>query len=218
MKCRLFIIGMMNISFLLLFSCASRVDYILWNKLGSDTEVIKSKIGVNGVRFGGDFKPGKFGNGFLSKQTNEYVLFKNAIPLEEGTIECWVKPYWDGTTNGTTRYGVFGDSQGSHFYLYWSQKPNNCWIFRAGNVEIGFPGSSSHKSNDNVHLAMAWSKKVLIGYVNGKEVVRTQADINLNPVDLEIGRLGGQLLTFYGVIDNLKIYDHIKTNFNLIKE
>lgn len=87
---------------------------VLWNKLGSEKEILNSEIGLNGNIVGGNFtyEPGQFGNGFVRQSTgDQYVTFSFSPPtsnqlMERGTVELWIAskvpapvPY---------DYGVFG--------------------------------------------------------------------------------------------------------------
>jgi len=72
-------------------------NLVLWNKLGSETEVLNSEIGENGelVGPGNNYEPAKFGNGYVRTDVNSYIKFPSSV-LEarrtSGTIEFWVMP------------------------------------------------------------------------------------------------------------------------------
>ncbi len=85
-------------------------NLILWNKLGSNEEVLASNVGENGelVGTGHNFETAKYGNGYVRTNTSSYVKFPDTV-LEscrsEGTLEFWVDPK---VTNPTAyQYGAF---------------------------------------------------------------------------------------------------------------
>lgn len=70
---------------------------VLWNKLGSEHEVLNSKIGPDGRFIGSAFhyEPGQFGNGFVRQSTDSEVVFDlptDAGLAAHGTMEAWIVP------------------------------------------------------------------------------------------------------------------------------
>lgn len=85
---------------------------VLWNKMGSDQEVLNSEVGPNGVIVGSSyaFEPGKFGNGYVRKAIdNNYIEFPASIVdglRDRGCIELWINPKVPHPV--PYEYGVFG--------------------------------------------------------------------------------------------------------------
>ncbi len=68
-------------------------NLVLWNKLGSQSEIENSSVGLHGTFSGGGFVAGMFGDAFVADYTQiELVTFpKEAIPGERGAIGFWAK-------------------------------------------------------------------------------------------------------------------------------
>jgi hypothetical protein len=75
------------------FAHAQPEGLVLWNKLGSQTEVENSEIGLDGTFSGGGFGPGKFGNAYVVDVTGSpLVTFPGGVvPPYRGVIEFWAK-------------------------------------------------------------------------------------------------------------------------------
>jgi hypothetical protein len=71
---------------------------VLWNKLGSDEEVLHSAVGADGTVVGTAYayEPGKFGNGYVRKAAGDnYVEFPASVAdrlRRQGAIEEWINP------------------------------------------------------------------------------------------------------------------------------
>lgn len=71
---------------------------VLWNKLGSDSEVLNSEVGPDGTIVGSPYtyEPAKYGNGYVRKAGGENcVQFPGSVLHtlnHRGTIELWVNP------------------------------------------------------------------------------------------------------------------------------
>ena len=82
-------------------------ENILWNKLGSDSEVMNSEMGPNGQIVGAvNFLPAHDGSGFQPQPRtgdhnipNNYVQFDNLQFFTCGSIEFWYWPNWKYTAN-----------------------------------------------------------------------------------------------------------------------
>lgn len=91
---------------------AHAAGVVLWNKLGSDSEVLNSEIGPGGTIIGGDyaFEPAQFGNGYVRKATGDnYISFPSSLVdqlTHRGTIALWINPKVQHPV--PYDYGVFG--------------------------------------------------------------------------------------------------------------
>lgn len=76
---------------------AGAAEVLLWNRLGSDAEVVASEIGPGGTKTGGYFVPGpfpSFGHAFENAAPGQQLLqFPGAAALSnaKGTVEFWAK-------------------------------------------------------------------------------------------------------------------------------
>ena len=66
---------------------------VLWNRLGSQTEVENSEVGPDGSYLGGGFTEGVFGDAFIANynEDNKVRFPKEVIFESAGTIEFWAK-------------------------------------------------------------------------------------------------------------------------------
>ncbi|RPJ23322.1 MAG: hypothetical protein EHM35_17380, partial [Planctomycetaceae bacterium] len=66
---------------------------VLWNRLGSQTEVENSEVGLDGTFHGGGFVDGVFGGAFTADYTQDNLVTfpKEVVPIYEGTIEFWAR-------------------------------------------------------------------------------------------------------------------------------
>ncbi|MBN1877696.1 MAG: hypothetical protein JXA33_25965 [Anaerolineae bacterium] len=85
---------------------------VLWNKLGSDDEVLHSEVGANGTIIGTSYayEPAQHGNGYIRKATGQnYVQFPASVLSNlsyRGTIELWITPKVPAPV--PYQYGIFG--------------------------------------------------------------------------------------------------------------
>ncbi len=93
-------IALMLIGLLLALSAGGTIaqgpapgDLVLWNKLGSQTEVENSEVGLDGVFSGGSFVEGMCGDAYSADYTEDLLVTfpKEVIPTYAGTIEFWAK-------------------------------------------------------------------------------------------------------------------------------
>jgi hypothetical protein len=77
---------------------AQSEELVMWNKLGSEQEVLNSEVGGNGELVGvsAEFEPAKFGNGVIRKQAGEDIVKFPSTILDglrrRGTMELWITP------------------------------------------------------------------------------------------------------------------------------
>jgi hypothetical protein len=79
---------------------------IMWNKLGSDSEINNSEIGTNGniIGSGYSYSPGKFGNGYYSTSVYntrpEFGLLSDILDRDKPfTVEYWWTPDYDASSS-----------------------------------------------------------------------------------------------------------------------
>jgi hypothetical protein len=104
---------------------------VLWNQMGSASEVQNSEVGPGGTIVGSNyaFEPGRHGDGYIRKATGpEYVEFPSELLQNlsyRGTLELWVNPRVPAPV--PYDYGFFGlvgnssvnPSHRNNIYLYW---------------------------------------------------------------------------------------------------
>lgn len=87
-------------------------NLVLWNKLGSDEEVLHSEVGENGTVVGTAYayEPAVFDNGYVRKAINaNYLAFPATVVdglRQRGAIEMWIVPKVPNPA--PYAYGVFG--------------------------------------------------------------------------------------------------------------
>ena len=77
------------LTILLLCGSVAMAEETFFSALESKAEVEKE----GGTVDGGSFKPGKFGNGFVSEKVGDVIHFPvkdRFVNLDEGTVELWV--------------------------------------------------------------------------------------------------------------------------------
>lgn len=218
-------------------------NVILWNKLGSDEEVLNSEIGDNGVIMGGDYayELARHGYGYIRKAVGQYLKFPASIVEQikyRGTIELWITPKVPKPV--PYRYGIFGfigapyghygvPSEG-HFGLKWGDTVTG----RGFEASIKFNGTTIHTPVESeqfvaevgvpFHVAMSWDINGIAGtedtlrvYRDGEIVGRTTKLWNPQ------GEVEKDIILGYGpdsggydkfISDNLVIRDYAKTDFS----
>jgi hypothetical protein len=86
-------------------------DVVLWNKLGSSTEVQSSEIGAGGQIIGANnaYEAAQFGNGYIRKAGDSWLEFPPTVLdglRERGTIALWIVPKVANPV--PFQYGFFG--------------------------------------------------------------------------------------------------------------
>jgi hypothetical protein len=190
----------------------------------------------------------KFGKG-LCLVGNEYLLIPLAdISLEKGTVEMWLKPYYDSYgrdlyENMLSRV-LFTIVNNNNDILSFGIKSGNWFEVNSGHVreeliatsatENELPVGSFTNRNEVMHLAVVWSndgkftdnKDTIRFYLNNELVYWTNTPWDVEDTKSAVIKLGGgntQLAlnqdTFGGgVFENVKIYNYCKTDFNISSE
>jgi len=178
---------------------------VLWNKLGSATEVQNSAFGPNlGFYAGGGFPdatgnpayvPGVFGNGltlgpggYISQNRVHNVVWNTVnqyLNADRGTIEAWFKQNENpvGFSHGVYRVfdGAYGLGPGVGL---WSDAANNALNFDVafGGTDVGVQTNISPMNGTWIHLAGVWDRNGIGAsadklrlYVNGNIVAASTA-------------------------------------------
>jgi len=214
-------------------------DLLLWNKLGSEAEVLASETGDNGelVGTGHAYEAAKFGNGYVRTDVSSYVKFPQSV-LENcrsrGTIEFWVNPK---VTNPVAfSYGAFMlvgfslDGNSAFAFVRWGDGTTGKGICGG----INFDGSL-HKTPDEAeqfvatigtpfHISLVWD---VSGIDETSETIRIYRDGSVIGVSTETwndsaattydnfyigtGPDGGGYDKY--IMDNIKVWKYAKTDY-----
>lgn len=242
MNVRLSVASVLAVTGLLLFPSAPSIgaNVLLWNKLGSDTEIANSEIGPGGVVVGGSyaFEAGKFGNGYIRKATgSNYVRFPVTVldqVRERGTAAIWVNPKVQWPV--PYQYGMFGLINGAYVAngsvsLMWGDTVSGGNDL-LGSLDFGTSASASSfglprfaaTPGTPFHAALVWDIDGIEGTDDTVRVYRDGALItsttgNWTPTGkLRPDFIVGASPDFNGydkyVVDNLVIYGYAKTDFS----
>ena len=157
-------------------------NIILWNKLGSESEVTHSEIGPNGEIVGEVlFEPGQYGNGFRSairtgdhNVPNNFIRFPNLQLGPQGCIEFWYHPDWKDSRVGHVidiiQYGVVEKSSSkiSLGFNDWQNRGDaQIRDYSSDGELIGRSINDFHPSSDPnwttskpIHIAITWDKSL----------------------------------------------------------
>lgn len=217
---------------------------VLWNKLGSDSEVLNSEVGENGelVGTGNSYEQAKFGNGYVRTDTQSYVKFPPSV-LESrrtsGTIEFWVVPKVDQPS--AYNYGAF-------MLVGWSIYGSDTFAFVRwgdGTTGLGICGGVNfdgtlHKTPDEAqqfvatvgtpfHIALVWDVN---GIDDTNETIRVYRDGGVIGTSTETWDNNATTTFDHFIIgsgpdagahdkyimDNIKVWNYAKTDFSDINE
>lgn len=214
-------------------------NVVLWNKLGSNTEVVNSEVGPSGSIQGNNYayEPAKFGNGYVRKALWNWIEFPAQIMTSlgtKGTISMWIVP--KVTQPQPYNYGVFGlighpySGRAENFYLLWGDGVTGQAFF-GGIDPTGIrtpyePNQFVAQIGVPFHAAMAWNVNGIDG---GNDTLRIYRDGQIisavsqqwNPstipgVGLVIGAQAESDGNSYDkyIVDNIVAYDYAKTDFS----
>ena len=178
---------------------------VLWNRLGSESEILTSEVGPPGAFSGGSFVPGRFGDAYSATHTEDHLVSfpKESIPRERGTIEFWAKlsgfgpnvpsglhaPYFVGFDDGPTRYEIGfnsndGASNGGLVGRVGSRLTGPCGGFTCGTgffggfTYAGILGSGEEETWH--HYALVWDSNGIAGVADGTKKILCFLDGELN--------------------------------------
>ena len=210
-------------------SSAGSTNLVFWNKLGSQNEIENSMVGTDGNLIGSVFyEPGQFDNGVKSLLETNYVMFANAnTAADKGTIEFWWKP--DFSSTNTTNCEIIKFKNGDyeiqiiHNYCGPCVGPRfQVAVFAPGGVFKSWYVFEPFFSQTNLqHVAISWngsgtSNSKIMLYIDGLSIsgystVYDATWTGFPNMDLIIP---GNNLNRTSLIDNIKLYNIIKTNFS----
>jgi len=231
-------------SYLYNYTHASDDHLVLWNKLGSENEVLNSEVGENGILVGNghNYEPAKFGNGYVRTDINSYVKFPASVleaRREKGTIEFWVVP--KVSKPRPFHYGAFMlvgygiNCSNALAFVRWGDGVTG----RGISGGVNFDGTI-HKTPDEAqqfeatvgvpfHIALVWDVNGIDGtsetirlYRDGV-VIGTSSDTwNANATNsydhFFIGTGPDDEAFNKYIMDNIKVWDYAKTDFSDIND
>ena len=173
---------------------------LLWNRLGSESEVKNSSVGPCGTLNAGRFVPGKFGNGIELNMQEQYGV---TFPVEtvsgpDGCIEFWAKLVdFPNDLAWGARPGLLSgdDGKGAQHFMMLHLNGNDGQS--NGGLIADIPGLSNgatgqygqwtyaralgtDSAGDWHHYAMVWASAGIPGVENGKRTVAAYVDGKLN--------------------------------------
>jgi hypothetical protein len=190
----------------------------------------------------------KFGKGLCLNNMEYLEIPLNGLTLERGTIEFWLKPYYDSygidifnywnsrtlftITNNNNNIIALAVKAGNWFELTSGHVRRECQTFIEYNERTIL--QNYVERNELIHLAVSWSndgtytdnKDTVRFYVNGVLMYTSKQTWEVSDTKFALIKLGGgntQLASAYetfggGIFDNIKIYDYCKDNFNINTE
>ncbi len=205
----------------------------LWSKLGQDSEVLFPEIGSGGSFMGIPVYTGmKFDKGFYSDFKSDLRIYfptSGQLSHRKGTIEFWLRPDYSRSNDaGETKKYLIDTQPGpsaEKIELFYDKGPHELKfkINNSGSLEIKW--TPNWMVGELVHIGIVWDSQgedigngeTMAVYVNG--IKRNDG----SPVTA--GWTAGSFGTYFSLgkikdkaaeaaIDNLKVYDCCKTNFN----
>ena len=217
---------------------------VLWNRLGSDLEVLSSAVGpdlsfhsIFSGRFGNrKYVAGRYGNGVTLTGTDPGAGFLRNVILARpervlnptrGCVEFWYRQTAPPHSFSGERYALFqGPSVNDHFEFWIRNRPNDVpFIFfepSFGGSILGVLHNIHIPNNQWLHLAGSWDREGIDGT---NDTVRLYVDGAL-AASASDGPMGGSHNSEINigaasrsagdryVIDNLKIWNFAKTDFS----
>jgi hypothetical protein len=200
-------------------------DPIIFSKLGSDNEIQNPVIGGAGTIGGSiSYASAKFGNGATLNTTN-YITFPDFYN-NKFTVEFWAKMghNHNDSTNRAFLYAVGG----SRLYMIKTASNIwNVWIYSAtGNAQpasgYAFNMTTTYSTNDIIHFAVTGdntqgaNSKIKL-YINNTTQVFNSLIAGFDQVWIPVTNilyLGSSDYNPAITMDNVKVYDYVKTDFS----
>ena len=204
---------------------------VLWNKLGNPYEVEHSVVGYNMTEVSSpSYVNAKFGQGFNSVNNTNYITGRY-VALDQGCVECWIKPHFGPTNSTVYQFITSADSGVTNVrgpLLYWKSNTDKwsfVWVNTSGSAfycDSSFAGFDS--AEELVHIACVWDKEGIAGssdtlriYVNGSLKDNSTSSISdgNDGAILYIGK-HPTISDRFGncVFDNIKVWDYAKIDFS----
>ena len=154
---------------MMLCGTAAMAEETFFSALESKAEVEKE----GGTVDGGSFKPGKFGNGFVSEKVGDVIHFPvedRFVNLDEGTVELWVT------------MGLDSDEISGELFMFMTYKRGSDAVFlqfdnggiarmrikSGGSWHNADSGPLRWKKGDHHHMAGTWGRGGLKLYLDGE--------------------------------------------------
>lgn len=208
---------------------SSKYGIVIWNQLGSDSQVQISNIGVGGTVNGTpSYSAVQFDNGMDTTTANyaEWtdLIHNNPSLRDKGCIEMWVK-HTISAAGQTRNYALFSDNVG-WLTIRWEggQDISNTYEFYIYDGANRFCPSSeqSFGVNDIQHIAAVWDNGGIDGGADRMRIYIDGASDGNNTTfgttiadtvdDMTIGmQQSGNSMACK--IENVKIFNYAKTDF-----
>jgi len=215
-------------SFVLMLSIAGDasaelVAYWTFDEGSGDSVYDSSGNGNNGTINGATWDAGKYGNALLFNAQDNYVEVPTSESLEitpNVTIAAWINwidagDTWlaimaNGQQNGPwENYGLFVNRSGRYLYFTLS--------LDGGHVTNSAPNNVI-EPDEWLHACATWDGSNARIYVNGEMVFEQAQTGELVPpgLPLRIGHRNGSAHYFNGIIDEVRIYNHVLTDVEIL--
>jgi len=166
--------------------------------------------GEPGTAVGTGFAPGRYGQGVLidGSDTLTYTAAGN-VNAEQGALEFWLKPNWDGDDGGN--HTLFWWGEGGEFLHLRKDGISNLVFdrFYAGG-SCGAPhGVGDWRAGEWHHLAITWRGTEMRLYEDGREVALTECSGTARPTagEFYIGSALGGNQAIDAIVDELRVSD-----------
>jgi len=177
---------------------------------------------------GARWATGKYGGGVYLDGTDDYIEVPNLID-EEGTIEFWFKPDWDGADKEDYRLfdaslgGIYffiskgadhADITPADFGFYFEDAADADW------QDVEFPAAGAISAGKWLHIAATWKFNggFPFLYIDGEEAAKSSKAIGARPELFPTPRFGLESIKYVaskngakGVIDEIAISNKQKT-------
>ena len=205
---------------LLCFSTAIAKE-TFFSALESKAEVEKE----GGTVAGGNFAPGKFGNGFVSEKAGDVIHFPvedRFVNLDEGTVELWVTMGMDVSTVTGELFLFMTYKRGTDAVFLQFDKGGKARmrIKSAGSWFNADSGALNWKKGEHHHMAGTWGPGGLKLYLDGKLEAEhgSKAGPKVFAGTFEINNASPPSPNFPTncVVDGLRLSDHQKEAGELV--
>lgn len=205
-------------------------NILLWNKLESDVVVADSEIGPDGTVTGSPtYAAAKFNNGIEVNANGEYAVFSgfDIINLRAGAFDLWIKPNF-ASTSTTQRFILDfnvagGGGKNSYHRLLWTT--GSQFQLVASNGTFSPFISHTFSSGDLVHIGCTWDENGIGGGANNLEIRINNGSPSgasgtlfntpiPDPLSFRLGNKQTNDTPWDGIIDNIKVWNFIKTEFS----
>lgn len=178
---------------------AGHKGLVLWNQLGSESEVKNSRVGPGGKLNAGRFVPGRYGRGIeLNMQEQFGVTFPpEIVPGPDGCIEFWAKHVgFPSTLPWGDRPGLIAacdDKGAAHFMLFFNGNDGAsngglcARVAGLGGAGTGPYGQwtyaralGTETASEWHHYALVWATDGIPGIANGTHKTAVFVDGQLN--------------------------------------